>query len=236
MTDALTNGHGVGPRIDAGPHVGLTGVKFAYGLTPVLHGIDLEVSRGECVALMGASGSGKSTILLLAAGILVPNAGSVVVGGRDLGKLPPESRATFRRTQVGLVFQFGELIAELSLRDNVALAAELAGQRRRMALSAADGLLARVGLEGFGDRLPGQVSGGQAQRAAVARALVHNPDIVIADEPTGALDSSTAASVLSLLLELATERGALVLVATHDPVVAARCHRVVTIRDGLVTS
>lgn len=210
----------------------LTDLVYSYGENPVLHGVHLQVEPGECVALMGPSGCGKSTLLLLAAGILAPDGGDIAVRGEELSGLSADGRAAVRRRGVGLVFQFGELVAELSLRDNVALAAELAGIRRRTAVAQAQDLLDAVGLGRLGDRLPGQVSGGQAQRAAVARALVHRPGLVLADEPTGALDSANAEAILGLLVDLAGELGAGVLIATHDPTVAQQCTRVVRMRDG----
>ncbi|KHL19353.1 UNVERIFIED_CONTAM: hypothetical protein LK11_02710 [Mumia flava] len=212
----------------------VTDVHHQYTSEPVLRGIDLAVAPGERVALMGPSGCGKSTLLLVAAGILVPTAGSVSVCGELISGLGSDERAAVRRRRVGFVFQFGELVAELSLRDNVALAAELAGAPRREALRDADGILDRVGLLALGRRKPGEVSGGQAQRSAVARALVHRPSLVLADEPTGALDRENAAAVLDLMVELVAERDAALLVATHDDATADRCDRVVGIIDGAV--
>jgi putative ABC transport system ATP-binding protein len=214
------------------PALAVSDVTYSYGHSPALHAVRLRVEPGECVALMGPSGCGKSTLLLVAAGILAPDRGTVTVRGEAMSGLSGEGRAAVRRSGIGLVFQFGELVSELSLRDNVALAAELAGTRRRQAVAQAQGLLAAVGLEQLADRLPGEVSGGQAQRAAVARALVHGPGLVLADEPTGALDSANARAVLDLLVRLAGEFGAGVLIATHDQTVAERCTRVVRMADG----
>jgi putative ABC transport system ATP-binding protein len=209
-------------------------VSHSYGEGPVLDSVDLDVGAGECVALMGASGSGKSTLLLAAAGIISPGGGKVVVDGQEMTCLSVDGRAAIRRNRIGLVFQFGELISELSLLDNVALAAELAGSGRREALRKAGDLLDRVGLSEFHKRRPAQVSGGQAQRAAVARGLVHRPALILADEPTGALDSENAQSVLSLLLELCAEAATSCVVATHDATVASACDRTVHMRDGRV--
>jgi putative ABC transport system ATP-binding protein len=181
---------------------------------------------------MGPSGCGKSTLLLVAAGILVPGSGSVVVAGQEMPGDSVDGRAALRRHQIGMVFQFGDLISELSLRENVALAAELSGARRRAALRAADALLDRVGLGALAGRSPSRVSGGQAQRAAVARAVVHHPAVILADEPTGALDTENAEQVMTLLLDVARELGAGVLIATHDDRVAGRCGRVVRLQDG----
>jgi putative ABC transport system ATP-binding protein len=209
-------------------------VTYSYSEYPALQEVRLRVESGECVALMGPSGCGKSTLLMVASGILAPDRGSVTVRGENLSRLSRDGRATVRRSAIGLVFQFGELVSELSLRDNVALAAELAGRRRGVAVAQAQEVLASVGLGEFGARFPGEVSGGQAQRVAVARALVHRPGLVLADEPTGALDSANAGAVLDLLVALAGDIGAGVLIATHDPVVAARCSRVVQMSDGRI--
>jgi putative ABC transport system ATP-binding protein len=205
---------------------------YAYGSEAALRGVSLRVDAGECVALMGPSGCGKSTLLLLAAGILVPGRGTVLVAGEEIPRDSVDARAAVRRHRVGLVFQFGDLISELTLRENVALAAELTGAGRRDALRRAEGLLERVGLAAQAARSPAQVSGGQAQRAAVARAVIHHPALVLADEPTGALDAQNADRVMTLLLDLARDLGAGVLIATHDERVARCCGRVVQLMDG----
>jgi putative ABC transport system ATP-binding protein len=216
------------------PALALTDVTYSYSECPALQEVGLRVESGECVALMGPSGCGKSTLLMVASGILAPDRGSVTVRGKSLSQLSRDGRATVRRLAIGLVFQFGELVSELSLRDNVALAAELAGSRRGVAVDQAQEVLASVGLGELGARFPGEVSGGQAQRVAVARALVHRPGLVLADEPTGALDSANASAVLDLLVALAGDIGAGVLIATHDPAVAARCSRVAQMSDGRI--
>jgi putative ABC transport system ATP-binding protein len=218
------------------PYDGLSvaDLTHAYGADPVLRGVSLAVASGTSAALMGPSGCGKTTLLLAAAGILVPDAGQVLVGGEAVPAGSADSRAAFRRSRVGLVFQFGELIAELTLEQNVALAAELAGVRRRQALADARDVLARVGLASVQRHKPGMVSGGQAQRAAIARAIVHRPELVLADEPTGALDSANGDAVLDLLLELVAERDATLLVVTHDERVAHRCDRRLVMSDGRI--
>ncbi|GAA3686593.1 ABC transporter ATP-binding protein [Nocardioides ginsengisoli] len=218
------------------PANGLTVVDLthAYGTEPVLRRVSLTVGSGTSAALMGPSGCGKTTLLLAAAGILVPEAGRVLVAGETVPAGSADSRAAFRRSRVGLVFQFGELIAELTLEQNVALAAELGGVRRRQALHDAREVLVRVGLSAVRGHKPGTVSGGQAQRAAIARAIVHRPELVLADEPTGALDSANGDAVLDLLLELVAERGATLLVVTHDERVARRCDRRIVMSDGRI--
>jgi ABC-type lipoprotein export system ATPase subunit len=216
----------------SGGGLSLAGIEHQYTDDPVLRGVSLDVEPGRLVALMGPSGCGKSTLLLVAAGILAPSAGSVGLFGTDLSGLSASERSGVRRRDVGIVFQFGELISEFSLRDNVALAAELAGASRRDSLREAGHMLELVGLGELGSSKPGHVSGGQAQRCAVARALVHRPALVIADEPTGALDQHNATVVLDLMIELTRQRDAALLLATHDAHVADRCDSTVRMLDG----
>lgn len=205
------------------------GVVFAFPREePVLRGVDLAVGR-EVVAVTGASGSGKTTLLMCLAGIHVVDSGSISVAGRRLDGADLDERCRIRREELGLVFQFSELVAELTLAENVALPLELLGSRRRKALAIAVDLLGELGMADLADRYPSQVSGGQAQRAAVARALVHSPQAVLADEPTGALDAGNAALVLELLLEAARRRGTAVVLVTHDASVAARGDRIVDV-------
>ncbi len=204
-----------------------TGLTFGFAHEePVLVDVDLVVGR-EVVALTGASGTGKTTLLLCLAGIHVPRSGSIRVAGRRLDGADLDERCRVRRESLGLVFQFSELVAELTLAQNVALPVEILGGSRRTALASARDLLTELGLDGLGDRYPSQVSGGQAQRAAVARALVHNPAVVLADEPTGALDPQNAARVLDLMLGAAQRRDAAVLLVTHDAGVAGHADRTV---------
>jgi ABC-type lipoprotein export system ATPase subunit len=198
--------------------------------TPALDGITLEVAAGEFVAVTGPSGCGKSTLLHLAGGIDVATAGRVVVGGRDLSRLPEEGLTLFRRREVGTVFQFFNLIPALSVRENVEL--PLALDARPGGAERARALLARVGLAGKENAFPYVLSGGQLQRVALARALSAGPALLLADEPTGNLDSVSGGTVLGLLAELHREEGVTVLMATHSADAAARAERVVALRDG----
>jgi len=197
---------------------------------PALDGISFAVRDGEFVAVMGPSGCGKSTLLHLAGGIDVATAGRVVVGGRDLTRLPEEALTLFRRRDVGTVFQFFNLIPALSVRENVEL--PLALDSRPGGAERARSLLARVGLAEKENAFPYELSGGQMQRVALARALAAGPALLLADEPTGNLDSVSGGAVLALLAELHREEGVTVLMATHSAEAASRAERVVALRDG----
>jgi len=205
----------------------------SFGLTPALRGASIDVEEGEIVAVMGPSGSGKSTLLHCLAGMLRPDSGEVHFAGRRIDVLPDRERVELRRTAFGFVFQFGQLVPELPVLENVALPLLLGGQRRRQALPVALPWLARLGLEGLDDRLPGELSGGQLQRVAMARALVAAPRVVFADEPTGSLDSVAADEVMDLLVDAARTEGTSVVVVTHEPRVAAYADRTVLVRDGV---
>jgi putative ABC transport system ATP-binding protein len=207
----------------------------SFGLTPALRGASITLGSGEIVAVTGPSGSGKSTLLHCLAGMLRPDRGEVWFAGRRIDKLPDRERANLRRTVFGFVFQFGQLVSELPAVENIALPLLLAGRPRRQALAAAAPWLERLGLDGLGERLPGDLSGGQTQKIAVARALVSDPKVVFADEPTGALDSVGSDEVMELLVDAVRERGASVLLVTHEPRVAAYADRTVRIRDGVDT-
>jgi ABC-type lipoprotein export system ATPase subunit len=202
--------------------------------TIALRGVDLEIGEGELIAIIGRSGSGKSTLLGLIAGADRPTAGRVIVMGVDLSRADEDERARLRGRRVGIVFQSGNLLPYLDLGENVSLAAELAS--RPIDKGEVDAILARVGLEGRRRHRPDQLSGGEQQRAAVAAVLAAKAPILLADEITGELDSTTAARLLDLLTEIhATERMTIVL-ATHDPDVASRAGRIVELRDGRVAT
>ena len=209
-------------------------LRMSFGQTPALRGADFSVRRGEIVAVMGPSGSGKSTLLHCLAGILVPDKGEVLYGGQRLDKLGETRRSALRRAQFGFVFQFGQLVPELSALENVALPLLLAGRRRPQAFAAAARWFAPLGLEGLEGRRSGELSGGQSQRVALARGLVAEPQVLFADEPTGALDSLTGEQVMDLLVDSARQQGTTVLLVTHEPRVAAYADREVMVRDGRV--
>lgn len=213
------------------------GVHFAYtAADPVLTEADITVRRGESVALVGPSGAGKTSLLYLLAGILTPTEGRVEFQGASFHSLSADRRALIRRTHFGFVFQFAELVPELSLRENVELPLRLNGMTGRKARSAAAGVLERLGIAAVADRRATKVSGGQAQRAAVARAVVHRPAVVFADEPTGSLDSESGKIVLGELLALCEEAGTALVLVTHDPLVAGALGRQVRVTDGHCTT
>jgi len=212
------------------------GVHLSFGLTPALRGVDLDVHPGEIVAVMGPSGSGKSTLLHVLAGVLVPDQGTVTFDGRDVGAMGEAARARLRLAELGFVFQYGQLLPDLSAADNVSLPLMLAGVPRKDALGRARTWLQRLDLADEAHKLPTQMSGGQAQRVAVARALVGNPRVLFADEPTGSLDSLAAEKVMTTLTDLARAAGTTVVLVTHDPRTAAYADRHVTVRDGRATA
>jgi putative ABC transport system ATP-binding protein len=203
-----------------------------FGASDALRDATVGVGAGEIVAILGPSGSGKSTLLHCLAGVLRPDAGQVTFDGRRIDRLPAGARARLRRERFGFVFQFGQLVPELSARENVMLPLVLGGARRRAARAEATVWLDRVGLAGLGDRPPGELSGGEAQRVAVARALIHRPRVVFADEPTGALDSLAGETVMELLTGAAREHGVAMLLVTHEPRIAAYAARELFVRDG----
>jgi ABC-type lipoprotein export system ATPase subunit len=200
--------------------------------TIALRGVDLAIQPGEFVAIMGRSGSGKSTLLQLLAGSDRPTAGRVIVAGVDLSRADDDQRASLRGARVGIAFQSQNLVPFLDLVENVQLAATLAG--RPVDRSSARVMLERVGLEGRTDHRPAQLSGGEQQRAAIALVLAGRPSIILADEITGELDSTSAALLLDLLEEIHRSEGVTMVVATHDPDVARRADRTVTLRDGRI--
>ena len=207
-------------------------VVLSFGETPALRGADLAVAEGELLAIMGPSGSGKSTLLHCLAGILLPDRGEIHFDGRRVDRLGETERSRLRRDRFGFVFQFGQLVPELTAQENVALPLLLNGVRRAAAVTEARTWFGRLGLDGLEERRSGELSGGQAQRVALARGLVARPRVLFADEPTGALDSLTGEHVMDLLVSAAREQGTTVLLVTHEPRVAAYADREVVVRDG----
>ncbi|MBL1093026.1 MULTISPECIES: ABC transporter ATP-binding protein [Streptomyces] len=225
------------PPPTSAPAVELRGVRRRYGRGPAavhaLRGIDLTLPRGSFTAVTGPSGSGKSTLLQCAAGLDRPTSGSVRLAGTEISRMSERRRTALRRSRLGFVFQGYNLLPALTVEDNVLLPMRLAGQRpdRRRAAD----VLARVGLTGHAHRRPGRLSGGQQQRVALARALVTAPDVLFADEPTGALDTATAAEVIGLLRHAVDTLGTTVVMVTHDPVAAARADQILVLTGGTLT-
>jgi putative ABC transport system ATP-binding protein len=211
-------------------------VALSFGPTPALRGTSVAVAPGEILAVMGPSGSGKSTLLHCLAGILTPDVGEIFFDGRRVDTMGEEARSALRRDHFGFVFQFGQLVPELSAEENVALPLLLRGIRRADALKEARTWFERFRLDGLEDRRSGELSGGQAQRVALARGLVSHPEVLFADEPTGSLDSLTGEHVMELLVATARDEGTTVVLVTHDPRVAAYSDREIVVRDGKASS
>jgi putative ABC transport system ATP-binding protein len=217
-----------------GDVIWLDGVTKTYqaGARPALADVSMNVAAGEVVAVMGPSGSGKSTLLNLIAGLDRPSAGTVTVAGRRIDALGESALARFRARHIGIIFQFFNLLDDLTVEDNVLLPAQLAGASRRQARARADELLTRMGIEQYRNAYPARMSGGQRQRVAIARALVNRPAVLLADEPTGALDTTTGQEIGALLRQL-NEGGQTLVLVTHDPALAERyAARTVRIVDG----
>jgi putative ABC transport system ATP-binding protein len=211
-------------------------VVKSFGQTPALRGATITANRGEILAVMGPSGSGKSTLLHCLAGILTPDQGEVWFGGQRLDTLREDARSDLRRDRFGFVFQFGQLVPELTVEENVALPLLLSGIRRGPALAEARPWFGKLGLDGLERRRSGELSGGQAQRVALARGLVTRPEVLFADEPTGSLDSMSGELVMRLLTAAVREQGTTVILVTHQARTAAYADREVIVRDGQVSS
>lgn len=211
-------------------------LQKSFGLTPALQNASLSVKHGEIIAIMGPSGSGKSTLLHCLAGIFKPDAGEVWFDGQRLDQLDEGKRTELRRTAFGFVFQFGQLVPELTAEDNIALPLLLDKVDRGQAYTKARGWFRPLGIEGLEKHRTGEMSGGQSQRVALARALVTQPKVLFADEPTGSLDSLASEQVMELLVNAARKQGTTVVLVTHDPRIAAYADREVMVRDGKVAT
>jgi putative ABC transport system ATP-binding protein len=210
--------------------------RYAAGGAPAVDHVSLEVAAGEAVAVMGPSGSGKSTLLNLIAGLDKPTSGTVTVAGQPVGTLSETRLARYRRRQVGMIFQFFNLLDDLTVAGNVLLPAQLAGTPRRKARARCAELLDQLGIGRYRDAYPGRLSGGERQRVAIARSLINDPAVLLADEPTGAVDTATGEEIGQLLLDLNAAGQTLVLV-THSPDLAARyARRTVRLLDGRIAS
>ncbi|MEV0574055.1 ABC transporter ATP-binding protein [Streptomyces sp. NPDC050392] len=218
--------------IPAGSLLAARDLHKTYGATPALDGASFSVHPGEVVAVMGPSGSGKSTLLHCLAGIITPDSGTITYAGRELSTMSDAERSALRRSEFGFVFQFGQLVPELTCVENVALPLRLSGTRRKAAERTALQWMERLEVDDIGAQRPGEVSGGQGQRVAVARALAASPKVIFADEPTGALDSLNGERVMQLLTEAARSANVAVVLVTHEARVAAYSDRDVTVRDG----
>jgi putative ABC transport system ATP-binding protein len=210
--------------------------RYASGSAAALDRVSLQVAEGEAVAVMGPSGSGKSTLLNLVAGLDKPTSGTVAVAGQRIGTLSETSLARYRRTRVGMIFQFFNLLDDLTVADNVLLPAQLAGVSRRRARVRCRELLARLGIDRYANTYPARLSGGERQRVAIARALINQPAVLLADEPTGAVDTGTGEEIGRLLLDL-NAAGQTLVVVTHSPDLAARyARRTVRLLDGRIAA
>jgi putative ABC transport system ATP-binding protein len=218
--------------IPAGSLLTAQDLRKVYGPTTALDGAEFSIHPGEVVAVMGPSGSGKSTLLHCLAGIVPPDSGSITYNGREVTAMSDAERSALRRSEFGFVFQFGQLVPELTCVENVALPLRLNGTSRKEAERTALAWMERLEVDDLRKKRPGEVSGGQGQRVAVARALVTNPRVVFADEPTGALDSFNGERVMELLTDAARSANAAVVLVTHEARVAAYSDREIVVRDG----
>lgn len=216
------------------PIISAQNIEKSYGKTSVLHGVSLDVGSGEVLAIMGPSGSGKSTLLHSLAAIITPSHGEIVFDGRNIAKLSDNQRSVLRRTAFGFIFQFSQLVPELTVIDNVALPLLLNGVDRATAYSEAEKWLTAVDISEKHRSTPGELSGGEAQRVAIARAMAVRPKILFADEPTGSLDSLNSEHVMELFIKTAKDNGTTVIMVTHEPSIAAYADREIVVRDGQI--
>jgi putative ABC transport system ATP-binding protein len=243
MSAVMPNVNSVTPKVVAqaarGPLIALTDIRKSYFNgdleTPVLHGVNVTINHGEFVAIMGQSGSGKSTLMNILGCLDTPTKGSYVLNGREVEKLSDNELASVRNETIGFVFQGFNLLKRMPLIDNVALPLLYAGVSMAEARKRAAVKLQQTGLGEFLKRLPNQISGGQQQRVAISRALVCEPALILADEPTGNLDTATSSEIMSLFTRLNEEQGMSILIVTHEPDVAKYAKRLVRLKDGYVT-
>lgn len=214
----------------------LKDIHRSFGALEVIRGVDLAIHKGEIVSIVGPSGAGKTTLLQIMGTLDRPTSGSVVYDGTDVGELSSARLARFRNASIGFVFQFHQLLPEFTLLENVAMPALIGGRRRSEAFAEAAKLIDYLGLTDRSSHRPAQLSGGEQQRAAVARALVNRPAVVLADEPSGSLDSHNRAELHRLFFDLRRDMGQTFVIVTHDESLAADCDRIVHMADGLVTS
>ena len=217
------------------PIISAKNIKKSFGQTHALRGISLDIQSGEILAIMGPSGSGKSTLLHSLAAITKIDSGEVCFDGKRIDKLSDDKRSKLRRTNFGFIFQFGQLVPELTSLDNIALPLLLNGVKRREAYERAQKWLNRVELGSKSNNMLGELSGGQMQRIAVARAMVISPKVLFADEPTGSLDSLNSEKIMELFISTARSHGTTVVMVTHEPTIAAYADREVTVRDGQIS-
>lgn len=209
------------------------GIRKNFGNLEVLKGIDFEVSESEVVSIMGASGAGKSTLLQILGTLLTPDSGSLSIGGTDVLSLGSDGLSSFRNQSIGFVFQAHHLLPEFNAVENVMIPAFIAGKPESKARPAAEALLGDMGLKDRMDHKPSELSGGEQQRVAIARALINNPAILLADEPSGNLDTRTKADIHQLFFDLRDKYGQTIVIVTHDPELAGMCDRTLYMRDGL---
>ena len=209
-------------------------IKKSYGVTEILHGVSLDVKQGEVLAIMGPSGSGKSTLLHSLGAIISVDSGEINFNTHNIAKYSDNKRSILRRTDFGFVFQFSQLVPELTALDNVALPLLLNGVNRNKAYEEAEKWLDAVGLIDKYESTPGEISGDQAQRVAIARAMVVQPKIIFADEPTGSLDSLNSEHIMELFIKTAKDHGTTVIIVTHEPSIAAYADREIVVRDGQI--
>ncbi len=212
----------------------IKGIKKSFGTLEVLKGIDLEINKGEVVSIVGPSGAGKTTLLQIMGTLDKADSGSVIIDGVDIGSLNANKMAEFRNLNIGFVFQFHQLLPEFTALENIMIPAYIAGKPTKEARQRAKELLEFMGLADRADHKPGQLSGGEKQRVAVARALVNNPAVILADEPSGSLDSRNRAELHRLFFDLRRDMGATFLIVTHDENLAADCDRTVRMADGMI--